>query len=70
MDGADWTCPAWQINCFGVTIGQASALRDQIISLSGWGDGWALDEIGPIVPDDVATPAWWFVPVTIRDLNV
>ena len=59
----------WQINCFGATVDQATALRDRIITLATWGTDWALDQVGPMVPDDAAAPAWWFVPLTVRDVN-
>lgn len=56
----------WQINAFGESVAQCEALTQRILELDGWGDVWALDQIGPQVPDDVPVPAWWFVPLTVR----
>ena len=59
----------WQINCFGATVAQTSGLASRILSLGTWGDRFALDQVGPMIPDDAAAPAWWFIPLTVRDVT-
>ena len=61
----------WQINCFGESMAQAQWLANKVIELPGWGALFALDDIGPCVTDDPTdAPAWWFVPITVRDLSM
>ena len=61
----------WQINCFGESMAQAQWLALQVLSLPGWGSLFALDDVGPCIPDNPTdAPSWWFVPVTVRDLTI
>jgi hypothetical protein len=61
----------WQINCFGESMATAQWLANQVLELPGWGDLWACDDIGPCLPDDQTdAPAWWFIPLTLRDISI
>ena len=54
----------WQVSPHGRTQMEARWLAETVTGY-GWGDGWELVEVGPMVEDTTDTPTTWFVPVTV-----